>query len=398
MHNAGYRRWLLGAAVSLLGDQCYLVALPWLILQHGSAGMLGTVLMAGAVPRAVLMLVGGAISDRVPARLIMLCAAVLRAVNVAVLGLLAWFGAVASWEIYALVIVFGIADAFAIPAQSAFVPSLLSSEQLVVSAALQQITALLTGIAGPVVAGLAIARLGVAVVLWADALSFIAVIGALITLPDPPLGTARDGMLRDIASGFIYVRRDAALLALLLLVGAVNLCLSGPFTIGIAYLAKSRLQSSSAYGVLLAAVAAGSLIGALAAGAWKPRRQGMLFLGGVALLSVSLMSMALARELRSAVALLVLTGAIGSLVEVHLVAWVMQRIEPGVRGRVSSVIMLSSLGIVPVSMAVSGFVARWGASVLFLGAGAALLAVTGAAALSGAVRGIREGPPDVMSC
>lgn len=178
LRNPRYRRWLLGAVLSLLGDQCYVVALPWVILQLGSATLLGAVVMAGAVPRAVLMLIGGAMTDRLSARRIMLWAALARAVSVAVLGTLAWLGALAVWEVFALVIVFGIADAFAIPAQSAFVPSLLSREQLVASTSLQQGAALLTGIAGPVVVGAAIVPLGVGAALWADALSFIAVMRA----------------------------------------------------------------------------------------------------------------------------------------------------------------------------------------------------------------------------
>lgn len=387
LRNAGYRRWLLGAVVSLLGDQCYVVALPWLILQLGSPGMLGTVLMAGALPRAVLMLMGGAVTDRVSARRIMLSTTAARAVCAAALGTLAWLGALALWEVYALVILFGIADAFAMPAQSAFVPSLLAREQLVASTSLQQVLAQLTGIAGPVMAGLAVARLGVAAAFWADAASFLTVIGALLTLPDPPRAQLREGTVAAIASGFAYVRRDAALSALLAVAAATNLCGAGPFTVGLAYLAKSHLQSSSAFGVWVSALAVGGLMGALAAGLWKIRRPGALILGCTALVSVCLMSLVLAPALWSTAALLCVIGAIEGLANVQLVAWVMRRIEPEVRGRVSSVIMLSSLGLMPVSMGIAGFVAQWGAAVLFLGAGVALLAVTGAAA---SVRAVRE--------
>lgn len=186
------------------------------------------------------------------------------------------------------------------------------------------------------------------------------------------------------------MRRDTALLTVILVVAAVNLCTGGAFYIGIAFLAKARLGSSLAYGVLLSAVAAGQLAGALAAGFWKTPRRGVLILGAAALLSVCLMSLARVDELWSAAAVLAVSGAAAGLLNVQLAAWVMQRIEPEVRGRVVSVVMLSSLGIAPVSMALAGFVTRWGVSVLFLVFGAALLMVTVAAASVGTVRGIRE--------
>ena len=69
LKNPNYRLWLTGGTISLLGDQFYLVALPWLVLQQtGSAVAMGAIMMAGAIPRAALMLMGGALSDRLSAR------------------------------------------------------------------------------------------------------------------------------------------------------------------------------------------------------------------------------------------------------------------------------------------------------------------------------------------
>ena len=79
LKNPHYRLWLIGGTISFLGDQFYLVALPWLVLQQtGSAVAMGAIMMAGAIPRAVLMLMGGAVSDRVSARKIMMATATAR--------------------------------------------------------------------------------------------------------------------------------------------------------------------------------------------------------------------------------------------------------------------------------------------------------------------------------
>src|SRR5438270_6960207 len=91
LRNSQYRLWLVGGTISLLGDQFYLVALPWLILQQtGSAVAMGAVMMAGSVPRALLMLMGGVVSDRISARKIMMTTATARTICVAIIGILLW--------------------------------------------------------------------------------------------------------------------------------------------------------------------------------------------------------------------------------------------------------------------------------------------------------------------
>src|ERR1700727_3444751 len=106
-----YRLWLIGGTISLLGDQFYLVALPWLVLQQtGSAVAMGAIMMTGAIPRAFLILMGGAVSDRMSARKIMMATATARTICVTVIGLLVWLRILRTWELYALAFAFGVAD------------------------------------------------------------------------------------------------------------------------------------------------------------------------------------------------------------------------------------------------------------------------------------------------
>ena len=187
LRNPNYRLWLIGGTISLLGDQFYLVALPWLVLQQtGSAVAMGAIMMAGAIPRALLMLMGGAVSDRMSARKIMIATAMARTICVTVIGVLVWLRILRTWELYALAVAFGVADAFAVPAQTAYMPSLLKREQLVAASSVSQSTGQLTTIVGPVPAGFVIKTLGVAWAFFVDAISFLFIIGALWKLPDPP--------------------------------------------------------------------------------------------------------------------------------------------------------------------------------------------------------------------
>jgi MFS family permease len=391
IRNAGYRRWLLASTVSVFGDQFYLVALPWLILQGlGSAGMLATVMMAGALPRAALMLLGGAVTDRVSARLVMLTTAGVRAVCVAAIGCLAWLDALSAWEVYALVIVFGIADAFAIPAQTSYMPALLAEEQLVAGMSFGQGCDVVAYTLGPIPAGLAVARLGPGPALLIDVVGFLVVIAALLRLPDPPVVPAQAknaiGAIRD---GIAHVLSDVPLRTMMLLVGATNLLGAGATSVGLAFLASVRFGSSTAYGVILSAGAAGAFVGTLAAGAWKPRQRGLLIVVCLGMFGMGLASIPLVPGVWGIAAVQFFTGVSGGVCSLHIMAWIMQRVDVAFRGRVSSVLMLTSWGMDPISMALSGYLATWSIAALFVVPGTCLVAVAAGATLLRSVREIR---------
>jgi MFS family permease len=390
LRNANFRRWLVGGTISLFGDQFYLVALPWLVLQQtGSAVAMGAIMMAGAVPRALLMLMGGALSDRVSARRIMMATATARTLCVTLIGVLVWLRILQTWELYALSFAFGVADAFAGPAQSAYLPSLLKREQLVAASSVSQGTAQLATIAGPVPAGFVMGSLGVAWSFFVDAISFLFIIGALWKLPDPPVSTiARTPIWRSISEAIAYVARDVPLRSLMLLATVMNFCIAGPVSIGLAYLTKAKFDSPTTYGIMISAVAAGSLLGALLAGVWKIRRRGAMILLATLVLGTCLGSIGLLGNAWSIAIVLLVMGGTAGMVNVHIGAWAMQRIDATMRGRVSSVLMLASYGMTPVSLAVAGFLIAWNLKFLFLLAGAAMLLAAAGAACRRSVREI----------
>src|ERR1039457_1045519 len=344
LRNPDYRRWLIGGTISLLGDQFYLVALPWLVLQQsGSAVAMGAIIMAGAIPRALLMLMGGAVSDRMSPRKIMIATATARTICVTSIGFLVWLRILQTWELYALAVAFGVADAFAVPAQTAYMPSLLKREQLVAASSVSQSTAQMTTIVAPVPAGFVIKTLGIAWAFFVDAISFLFIIGALWKLPDPPKSqTARKAMLHSIVEGIAYVGKDVPLRSLMLLVTILNFCLAGPVSIGLAYLTKTRFGSPAAYGIVISAVAAGSLLGALLAGVWKIRRRGVMILLVSVVFGLCLGSIGLMGKVWSVASVLLVMGIAAGMVNVHIGAWAMQRIDAAVRGRVASVLMLAT--------------------------------------------------------
>jgi len=254
LRTRNFTLWWMGASLSLLGDQFYVVALPWLVLQlTGSAVAMGMVSMCAGIPRAALMLMGGAIADRSSPRKLMIATASARAVLVAAIGVLLWRGHLAIWHMYLLATGFGIADAFAMPSAPSMMRSLVEPAQLPAANSVWQSTALLAGVAAPGPAGLIMKALGAAWAFLLDAFSFLFLIAALWKLPDftPAKPSAsRVSVWKSIREGLAYVVNDRPLRALLLVAAVLNLFLSGPLSVGLAYMAKRRFasQSRSGYG------------------------------------------------------------------------------------------------------------------------------------------------------
>src|SRR2546423_8493426 len=118
LSSSTFRKLWVATTLSLFGDFFSYVAMAWLVLQlTGSSLALGTVLLAQSLPRAVLMMVGGALADRLSPRLTLLGSMGLRALVVAPLPVLVLTGRVQLWEVYGIPIVFGVVDAFFMPAR-----------------------------------------------------------------------------------------------------------------------------------------------------------------------------------------------------------------------------------------------------------------------------------------
>ena len=156
-----FRLLWIGEGLSLLGDQFYLIALPWLVLQMtGDILILGGILAVAGIPRAVFMLVGGAITDRFSSRTVMLVSNILRMIVVILLTVLVVTGEMRLWMLYVLTFIFGVVDAFFFPAQSSVIPQFVNQEGLQIGNTIIQGTAQLSRFVGPVLAGTLIALFG----------------------------------------------------------------------------------------------------------------------------------------------------------------------------------------------------------------------------------------------
>jgi len=392
LRNPNFRLLWAGNTISWIGDQFYLVALPWLILQlTGSSIVLGSITMMAAIPRAALMLLGGAVTDRISPRRIMILTASSRTVLVAAVSGLIWLHVLQLWQLYILALCFGIADAFAAPAAQAYLPSLVAPEQLAAANSVSQSTVQVATLVAPGPAGLFIKVFGTAWAFFIDAVSFLFIIGALWRLPDPPsaaAGAPRRNVLRSILDGLHYVKSDVALASLMLVVSVLNFAIAGPASVGIAMIAKQKFGTPLAFGLLMSALAAGGLTGTLLAGVSKHRKRGRLLLLVSTAIGLCLGSIGLLNLAPLLGGVLFLMSGTAAFLNVQLIAWFQQRVERAMLGRVMSVLMFASIGLMPFSLAAAGVAVKWSVPGTFIVAGGMVLLVTLLAAAHGPVHEI----------
>ena len=371
-----FRVLWLGAFASTIGTWTQKVAQNWLVLSlTGSAWYLGLDSFLGELPILLFTLVGGVIADRHNRRFLLISSQVVQLSAAAVLALLVWFDVIRIWHVLLLSCVTGFAQAFGGPAYQSLIPSLVPKKDLPNAIALNSIQFNLSRVIGPILAGAALGTVGIAACFGLNALSFLAVIAALMALrvAHVPPTTSRS-MLHEMKGGLRYVRADATLITLII-VATASTFLGLPMQTFLPVLAQQVFgEGVDTYTRMMAFFGAGSVVGALAV-AWLGRFDGMgkVLLGLQAVFSLLMIAIAWSRAMPLTYALLFLAG-IATMVTMALVTSLVQLVAPDhMRGRVMSIYMVAFRGGMPLGSLVSGaLVSRLGLSVVLTINGALL--------------------------
>ncbi len=394
--SGGSFRKLWGAtALSLAGDNFSYVAMAWLVLQlTGSSLALGTVLVVQAVPRAVLMAVGGALTDRFSARLTMAASMGLRVALVAPLGALVLAGRIQMWEVYVASAVFGVVDAFFMPARTSILPRVVADHELEPGNALLNVTSQASIIVAPALAGLVVAAWGTGWAFLVDGASFAAGFVLVLWLPsairqaDAPGGAL--GLAGQMAAGFRYAWADVGIRVSLIVIAAIDFAASGAIGVGFPTLAHGRLGGSAAIlGILYAAWGVGATAGAVGAGLLRPPRHfGLLLVGVCAWIGAGIGLMGLLQSLPPVATVIAITAVATGVINTYGISWLQRRTDPQMQGRVMSLVMLASMGMTPIAYAVSGAIAQANVTALFVIAGTLIVMTAAGAAASRTVRSL----------
>jgi MFS family permease len=382
----------MGESVSLLGDQFYFIALPWLVFQmSGSALAFGTILMVAGIPRAVFMLIGGVMTDRFSPRAVMIVSNLLRLAITVLLALVVAAHMIELWMLYLMAFCFGVVDAFFHPAYRAIIPHIVDEDSLQASNSILHGTSQLVEIVGPGMAGLLLRGVGVALSLVFDAFTFLfTAIMLLLMHPkraDRAASPKHHSILGEIGEMFAYVRHDRLLMTLILVVAAINLLFVGPLVVGSATLSTIRFaEGSAAYGAMLSTFSIGALIGTLTAGVVRLKQPGLVSLLLVAAEGVFMVGVGYAPTLLLACILWLLIGFGAGFGSLNFITLTQKRVAKDMLGRFMSLIGLTEVGLTPISNALAGVLADWNVTALFVVAGVLLSCITLLAATNSTLR------------
>ncbi len=361
-----YRRFATGQLVKLLGVWMMFTAQDWLVLEitGNSAAALGMVVALQFAPVLLLTLYGGKLADRFDKRLLLIAANAAFAVVAVVFAVLVAAGAVALWQVYLFAGLLGVASAIETPVRQSFVSEIVEHALLPNALALSAATFNTARIAGPALAGVAIAAFGTGPVFLISAVLCVSPVLSYARMRtadlyrEEPSERRVAGSQAKIVDGLRYVRaRDDLLLpiGLMAVVGMIGF----NFPVTLAALAKIDFAAGpSSFGLLTTALAAGALGGALAGTGRRSRPSAYVVLAAAFGFAVFEMAVGFAPTFPVAMLLLVPTGFFS----IYLAQAANHRVQMGVdgayRGRVMALYVLVFLGTTPIGASLAGWWAQ----------------------------------------
>jgi MFS family permease len=358
-----FRIFWSGQTLSQIGTWMQAVGEGWLALQlSNSALLVGVVAGASALPVLLFSLYGGVVADRNDKLRLVRIAQVLLLVQASVLW---WFTATdhltIRWLIF-LATMNGLISAFEIPARQSFIVELVGREDLVDAIALNSAGFNLARVVGPSIAAIVIGTLGAAWCFALNSMSYLAVLTGLFMIRVPAWQRVETGVspIEGLLEGFRYMR-DTPLVNVLVRVVAVTAVFGISFLAMMPVVARDVLNSgATGYGILLACVGIGALIGALSlAGLGQRVARGQLFMWATYGFAAGLVIFSLMHRLAPAASMLILVG-FGMLLHGALANGLLQSIAPDeLRGRVVSAYVFVAVGLVPIGAFLVGALARF---------------------------------------
>jgi len=393
--NPNFRRFWLGASVSMFGDSMTRMAFIWFVYQQTrSSAALGILMICYTGPVVIGGFVAGWALDRFDRRQVMIWDCLVRGLAIALVPLLYATGQLAVWHVYAAAAVYGLLTMVSLAGIPAMIPSLVGESQLTTANALEILSYTIAGIAGPALAGVLIELIGAPATVLVDVASYrlfaLAILGVrLAPLAAPAAAKASQGLSAAIAllvGNPVLLAITAMFIVFNIGMGAMNVWLP-------IYVQEDLGGGSALYGLLLAATAAGESASAAALGALPAdRRLGIKISMAQILAGLAIALVGLLPGLSSAVAGLFLVGFFDSPLTIWAQTLRMAIIPPALRGRVFALIRMSIQAGGPLGGAVAGFLLP------LLGMGTTILLSAAAIGLPGfaglAVRPLRraQGP------
>jgi MFS family permease len=349
-----FRRYIIGAAISDTGTWMQIMAQGWVVSGlTNRAIVLGLVNLAAGLSTLALTMYGGSLADRHDKRKILIATQVVQIVLAIILGLLVFTHVLQIWHVIFMAALLGGCIAFEMPANSALVPELV--ERIQIGAAVNMDRAVFHGsrLVGSSVAGLLIAAWGAASAFFVNAVSFVALIVAIGSLPPRKAGTKEEEEQRrgSMMDGLRYVKTDRVMLAMMALIALTTIFvfpIVSPVMLPL-YVRNILHMGPRELGWLMGMSATGAVSGALGLLTIAPANRFKFMTANASGVAIGLLCMSLSNSFWiTAPAMTIL--AVGLSMNFGLANTVVQERAPSpLRGRISAVFGMSFFGLMPIA-------------------------------------------------
>ncbi|PYJ87909.1 MAG: hypothetical protein DME70_05605 [Verrucomicrobia bacterium] len=354
LRNAPYRRYIIGSAISDTGTWMQIMAQGYVMSTLTTKAVwLGMANLAAGLPMLALTMVGGSAADKYDKRKILLITQFVQIALAVGIGYLVWKGEIAIWHVLTFAAILGVSNSFEMPTLSALIPELVKREQIPSGIAIDRSVFHGSRVVGPTIGGILISAWGTASAFFANAISFVALIVALLSLPPRAKGSAEEEQKRTTGfkDGFRFVANDKPSLAMIMLIATQSVCIFPIITVMMPLYVRMvfGLGRADRLGFLLGASAVGSLVGSIfLIGLAREKRVPLMILCALGVTG-AILGLSLGPTFYVATALLVV-NSLGLATNFGLASTIVQERAPDyLRGRVSAVFMLSFVGLMPIA-------------------------------------------------
>ncbi|HMN49059.1 MAG TPA: MFS transporter [Ignavibacteriaceae bacterium] len=380
LRHRNYRLFLGGQGISLIGTWMQQIALGWLVYRlTDSPFLLGIVGFAGQIPTFILAPLAGVLADRFNRHHIIILTQSLAMIQAAILAVLTLTNTIQIWHIIFLSVFIGIVNAFDMPTRQSFVVDIVDNKTDLPNAiALNSSMFNAARLIGPTIAGIMISLLGEGLCFLLNAISYMAVIIALLMMHIIPKTKIikPEKVLKGLKDGLKYAYDFKPIKVLLLFLGLVSLT-GGPYTVLMPVFARDILKgNANTLGLLFGAVGVGALAGAI----YLASRKSVLGLGkwiaiSATIFAVGLMLFSFSQNLIFSLVLMSFTG-FGMMVQMASTNTLLQTlVDDNKRGRVMSLYVMAFMGTAPIGSLIAGTLAsKLGAPYTILSGGMICLA------------------------
>ncbi|MDQ6811185.1 MAG: MFS transporter [Actinomycetota bacterium] len=381
LRHRDFRFLWFAQSASVIGDSLVLVALALFVVRlTGSATDLGLVLAAQSLPLVAFLLFGGVLADRLPRGRVMIATDLVRFALHALLAVLIFSGEVRIWQVIAIELLFGSAEAFFRPAATGLLPDTVPEAEIQPATAITTTAANVAEFAGPALATALVLGVGAGWAFALDAATFL-LSAALLTQVRPRgrgIGTAPAAattMWAEMRDGFAEVRARSWVWGTLAAFCAALFCGLAPWFVLGPVVARSQYGHISVYGIVAAALGLGTIGGSLAGISWRPRHPMRLAMFAIMIWPPASILYAAGVTLFVVIPVTVIAGVGIALFDVWWLTALAERIPPDKLSRVTSYDWMVSLALLPLGYVLAGPLARELGAVEVLIGGSALAAV-----------------------